>query len=247
MGSTRAGLGLLLVRLVLVALVSGLGTLVWWAATGSAPFPPGPLVSSLALLPVNLLCLWLVRRLYREQGRGLREVFGGSPRDLGWGLLWVAVLWVPFVVTVLGVMWLLHGGAMFTAFQTVFFDPDAVPEVPFAAALTLGVVTVVTFAPLNAPAEELVYRGYAQSALARRWPAAAAIACSAVAFGLQHAFFAPTVDAMIVYIGAFTVWGLGSGLIVAWQGRLLPITIAHFLVNLATSSPALVFPLVAPG
>ena len=64
-------------------------------------------------------------------------------------------------------------------------------------------------------------------------------------FGLQHAFFAPTADAMIVYVAAFTVWGAGSGLIVAAQRRLLPITIAHGIVNLATSSPALIFPLLA--
>jgi membrane protease YdiL (CAAX protease family) len=247
MTSTRAGLGLLLVRVALVGLVSLLGTLVWWFTTGSRPFPPGPMVASLALLPVNVFCLWLVRRLYRRHGRGLRDVFGGSPRDLGWGLLWVVVLWPPFVLTIFVVMWLLHGAEMFTAFETVFFDADAVPALPAAVALNLGVLTVLTFAPLNAPAEELVYRGYAQSALATRWPVGAAIACSAVAFGLQHAFFAPTRDAMIVYVGAFTVWGLGSGLIVARQGRLLPITIAHFLVNLATSAPALVFPLVAPA
>ena len=43
---------------------------------------------------------------------------------------------------------------------------------------------------------------------------------------------------------AFTVWGLGSALIVWAQGRLLPVTLAHLLVNLMTSSPAVVFPLL---
>ncbi|MDN5756302.1 MAG: hypothetical protein L0H32_11150, partial [Micrococcaceae bacterium] len=61
-------------------------------------------------------------------------------------------------------------------------------------------------------------------------------------FGAQHAFFAPTADAMIVYVVAFTVWGIGSALIVLRQKRLLPITIAHFIVNLFTSSPAVIFP-----
>jgi len=65
--------------------------------------------------------------------------------------------------------------------------------------------------------------------------------CS-VAFGLQHAFFAPSADAMIVYVVAFTVWGLGSSLIVLKQKRLMPITISHFVVNVATSSPAVIFP-----
>ena len=51
----------------------------------------------------------------------------------------------------------------------------------------------------------------AQSRLSARWPAM--LVCS-LAFGAQHAFFAPTTDAMIVYVAAFTFWGLGSALIV---------------------------------
>lgn len=47
---------------------------------------------------------------------------------------------------------------------------------------------------------------------------------------------------MLVYVVAFTVWGLSSAVIVLRQRRLLPITIAHFLANLVTSAPAVVFP-----
>lgn len=36
--------------------------------------------------------------------------------------------------------------------------------------MAIAVVAVVSFAPLNAPVEEPVYRGYAQGSLARRWP-----------------------------------------------------------------------------
>lgn len=106
----------------------------------------------------------------------------------------------------------------------------------------LAVVAVRTFAPLNAPAEEAVYRGYAQTHLGAVWPTALAVGVCSVAFGLQHAFFAPTADAMVEYVVAFTVWGIGSGLIVLRQGRLLPVTISHVVVNLMTSSPAVVFP-----
>jgi uncharacterized protein len=241
----RRGLSLLLVRFGLVGVATTLSWLLVRVTTGSGGFPPGPAIAALALLPINLVCLHLVRRLYRAEGRSLRDVFGGSSRDIGWGLLWVVVLYLPFAVTVFAVMGLLHGADLFTAFETVFFDPSKAPDFPPAVALVLGVLTVLTFAPSNAPAEELVFRGYAQTALSRTWPLPAAITCSAVVFGLQHAFFAPTVDAMIVYVAAFTVWGIGSGMIVARQRRLLPITVAHFIVNLATSSPALIFPLLS--
>lgn len=87
-----------------------------------------------------------------------------------------------------------------------------------------------------------MFRGYSQSRLSRRWPILVTVLVCSVAFGLQHAFFVPTADAMIVYVVAFTVWGLGSALIVLRQKRLLPITIAHFIVNLMTSSPAVIFP-----
>ncbi len=150
------------------------------------------------------------------------------------------VLYLPFVLTIMAVMWALHGAAMFERFETVFFDPAGVPAMPGAVLAVLAVVAVVSFAPLNAPAEELVYRGYAQRGLASRLPVAAAIAISAVAFGLQHAFFAPTVDAVVVYVCAFTVWGALSGIIVHRQGRLMPVVVAHFLVNLIMTAPAVV-------
>ncbi|WP_424467238.1 hypothetical protein [Pseudoclavibacter helvolus] len=46
---------------------------------------------------------------------------------------------------------------------------------------------------------------------------------------------------------AFTVWGLGAALIVRWQRRLVPVTIAHFMVNFMTSLPAVVFPALQLG
>ena len=134
-------------------------------------------------------------------------------------------------------MWLLHGRAMFGAFESVFFDPDSVPDLAPAVLTALAVVAVLTFAPLNAPAEELVYRGYGQQRLARRMPLAAAIAVSAALFGVQHVFYAPTPDAVVVYVCAFFVWGLGSGIIAHRQGRLMPIIIAHGIVNLGTTRP----------
>ncbi|CAO1654102.1 CPBP family intramembrane glutamic endopeptidase [Salinibacterium sp. NYA9b] len=244
--ATRA-LGLLGARLALVGLAT---VLVWLFAFGfdqGAEFPPSPMLLSLSLLPVNLLSLWLVIRLLRADGQSLRDLFAprrgvGLVADIGWGFLWIAVLYIPFVASIIGTMWLLHGANTFTAFETVFVNPDAASVVSPGWALVLGIVAVITFAPLNAPAEEAVYRGYALSRLSGAWPRALAITACSVAFGLQHAFFAPTVDAMIVYVVAFTVWGVGSSLIAQKQKRLMPIAISHFVVNLMTSSPAVIFP-----
>ena len=242
----RGGL-LLLIRLGLVAAATAGAWLVVRAADGTAAFPPTPMLASLSLLPVNVISLLLVSRLLRSEGQSLRSLFAPGRsvlRDTGWGLLWIAVLYLPFVLAVMGTMWLLYGPGMFEAFQTVFYDPDAATIASPVWALVLGIVAVLTFAPLNAPAEEAVYRGYSQSRLTAWWsPWPAMLVCS-LAFGAQHAFFAPTTEAMVVYVAAFTVWGLGSALIVRAQRRLLPVTIAHLLVNLMTSSPALVFPIL---
>ncbi|UWX98419.1 CPBP family intramembrane metalloprotease [Arthrobacter zhaoxinii] len=243
----RRAAWLLLARLGMVAAAT---VAAWWivlAVDGTATFPPTPMLAALSLIPVNIASLLLVSRLLKSEGSSLRSLFAPRRsvfRDAGWGLLWIAVLYVPFVLAVMATMWVLHGSGMFDAFATVFYDPDAATIASPVWSLILGILAVVTFAPLNAPAEEAVYRGYAQSRLSASWsPWPAMLVCS-LAFGAQHAFFAPTTDAMVVYVVAFTVWGLGSALIVRAQGRLLPITIAHLIVNLMTSSPAVVFPIL---
>lgn len=229
----------------------GVAYVLVWALLGAfgawTAFPAAPMVGVVALLPVNIVCLLWVRRLVHDEGGRLNDLIGFSAKRLGtdilWGLLWLAVLYVPFVLTIMGVMALQYGSTMFEHFETVFFDPASVPDLAPWAMTTLALIGVITFAPLNAPAEELVYRGYGQQGLARRLPVWVAIIISAALFGMQHAFFAATPSAVLVYICAFFVWGVGSGIIAYRQGRLMPIIIAHFFVNLATSAPALIFAL----
>ncbi|MCQ2001059.1 CPBP family intramembrane glutamic endopeptidase [Arthrobacter zhaoxinii] len=243
----QRGAWILLTRLGMVAAATVAAWLIMRVLDDTAAFPPDPMLASLSLIPVNIASLLLVSHLLRSEGSSLRSLFAPGRsvlRDAGWGLLWIAVLYIPFVLAVMATMWVLHGSGMFAAFATVFYDPDAATIASPAWSLVLGILAVFTFAPLNAPAEEAVYRGYAQSRLTAAWsPWPAMLVCS-LAFGAQHAFFAPTTDAMVVYVVAFTVWGLGSALIVRAQGRLLPVTIAHLLVNLMTSSPAVVFPIL---
>ena len=62
--------------------------------------------------------------------------------------------------------------------------------------------------------------------------------------GVQHILFAATVPGMLVYFVAFTVWGLGAAVIVSKQGRLFAVVIAHWIVNIMTSSPAIILPIL---
>lgn len=232
--------GLPVLRVVLVAAAST--TL--WLLTGArvTDFPPSPLLSTAAMLPVNILCLLLVTRLVRREGGTVRALIGFRPerigRDLLWGVLWLFVLYVPFVATMLGVMALRFGSRLFESFEVVFVG-GAGPDLPMVVWSALAVLAVLTFAPLNAPVEELVYRGYAQGGLQRRHSAAVAITVPAVLFGLQHLWYAPTVDAALIYVCCFTAWGLVSGLIYRWQKRLMPLILAHGIVNLGFTLPAL--------
>lgn len=183
-------------------------------------FPPSPFFAAPALLPVNLVCLVLVAKLLAKEDESVKAQFRPRTsviRGVGWGLAWLAVLYVPFSLTMLGTMWLLHGADTFAAFQTVFFDPETAVSLTPSIGLALGTLTVLTFAPLNAPVEELVFRGYGQSRLTRAWGPVLGVIVPALVFGVQHAFFAPTRDAMVVYVAAFTVWGLGSAVIVRAQ------------------------------
>ena len=251
-GALGWGIGLPALRVALVAVSCTLAWVVVGVSAEWMPYPLPPMFAAIAMLPVNLICLALVVRRLRSQGRRVGDLVGYRRgrlgRDILWGLLWLVVLYVPFTLTVMLVMALLHGDAMYVAFETVFFDPEASFPLSPAVAAVLAVVAVVTFAPLNAPTEELVYRGTAQHDLTRRMPVVVAILVASAFYGLQHIWYAPTPDAVLVYVCAFFVWGVGSGLIAWRQRRLLPIIVAHFLVNLLTSLPALAVPfLLANG
>lgn len=243
---TRWALGLPALRVALLAAASALTWLVVNAFESNVAFPPPAMLAAVAMLPVNVICLWLVVRLLRREGRTVRELLGFEPRriftDLLWGLLWLAVLYLPFAGAIMLVVWMQHGSEMFIAMETVFFDPATVPTLNPIAWTILAIVAVLTFAPLNAPTEELVYRGYAQGNLARRWPTVLAIIVPSILFGLQHVWYAATPDAVVAFVCAFFVWGVGSGLIYLRQRRLMPLVVAHVLINLLTTLPALAVP-----
>lgn len=240
--------GLPLLRVALVAAASALTWLMVSTFESGIAFPPPPMLAVVAMIPVNLVSLWLVGRLLRRQGRTIREVLGFAPRrvgrDLLWGLLWIAILYLPFTAAIMLVTWLQHGSELFEQMETVFFDPSSIPTLNPTAWAAIGIVGALTFAPLNAPVEELVYRGFAQRSLALRWPRVLAVIVPSLIFAVQHIWYAPTSDAVVAFMVAFFVWGVGSGLIYLRQRRLMPLVFAHGMVNLFFTLPALAVPFI---
>lgn len=150
-------------------------TLVMWAVlsvrAGATGFPPNSLWATLGLLPVNVVCLLLMRRWHRAEGRSLAEVLGirrgNIGRDILWGLLWLVVLNVPFALVIAGMVFALYGGEAPEAFETIFVNPEAETSLGLEVLLLLAVVAVIPFMIINAPTEELVYRGHGLTGLGR--------------------------------------------------------------------------------
>lgn len=198
--------------------------------------------SALYFIPVNVLCLWLLRRWAHRQGGSLRALAGFERGRLGrdalQGLLWMVVLYVPFALAVGLAMLLMFGpGGMLGAFERVFApDAGAVTGPTGWLAVALAALVAVLFPVTNAPTEELYYRGHAQGELlAAGRPAWYALLVPSLAFGAQHVLLAPNAAGRFAYFLAFTAWGLGAGLIYLRRGRLMPVIVAHLLTNAFTA------------
>lgn len=240
--------GLLAGRLCLVLAVSVLMWLFLGATAGMSAFPPTTMWATLGLLPVNIICLIILVKLYRSQGLNLREAMGiryeRLGKDIGWGVLWLMVLNVPFVLAVTGTVWIMYGAQAPQAFATIFISADAQATMSPVTLLIIGLIAVLPFILINAPVEELVFRGYGLTGLQSGLGRVGAILMSSLLFGAQHIIFAPTIPGMIVYFVAFTVWGATAAVIVIKQGRLFPVIIAHWIINFMLSAPALVLPVL---
>lgn len=232
---------LMAVRLGLVVVVTGFLWLYQQKVLGIDGFPPGSFLATIGLLPVNIVCLWLVVSLYRRMGVTVRQAVGVRTGriavDIGWGLLWFMVLNLPFMVVIWLVMFAIYATEVLSVFEVIFIDNAAVAAGNSPVAIAVGIVSLIGFVAINALTEELVFRGYGLAGLKRRLGATIAVVSSSVAFGMQHIFFASTGAAMLVYFMAFTVWGLIACVIVRRQGRLFPVLVAHALVNFLGAVP----------
>lgn len=231
-----------------------LGALLVWgllAASGQARWFWLPLGTSVAMNFVNLVCLGLLARLLRREGTRLRDVLGFDRtrlgRDLLWGVCWLVVLNGAYIVALMVPLLIVSGPAGFadgSVFQQAFVGGwDDLPGDAFGpVTMALLSLWMLAFPFLNAPVEELQYRGYAQprlhAATGRAW---VGVSVPAIGFGLQHVLFAPSWLGVVAYTGAFMVWGAGAGLIYLRQARLMPLVLAHFVTNLPVMFVAVAF------
>lgn len=197
-----------------------------------------PQLSALYFIPVNLFCLWWLRRRLRARGSGLRQLAHYEPGRLGrdalLGLGWLFVMFVPFALGLNLAMLLLFGpSGMLGAYEVVFApDPSLLVEWPRWFTVASALAAALLFPLTNAPAEELVFRGHAQGELlAAGRPLWLALLLPSLLFGLQHTLLSPSAEGAVVYAAAFFLWGLTAGLIYWRSRRLMPLILAHFYTN----------------
>lgn len=206
-----------------------------------------PDLSVIYFTVVNLICYVLLYRILKKEGRSIKNLLDFHPNRIGkdilYGLFWLFILYIPFVIAVIGTMFIMYGTEFIHHFQTVFAGnvenySFTRPRwlIWFAACISL------IFPFLNAPIEELMYRGYAQRKFIIKYKRVwISIIIPSIGFALQHVMLAASIQGAIVYAVAFFVWGLGSGFIYLKQKRLFPLIICHFIVNIAFSILPIIF------
>ncbi len=221
----RWGVGDFLLGLVVGLTLSSLLAALWLGATGDKDL-------SLGGQAVSQLGLWIgmvgsVVVASRRKGAGsLADDFGFRARwsDIGLGALAAAATQLVALPLLALLLRPLLG-------QPKVSGPvqDLMDRSHGLAFLGL-VISVSVCAPL---VEELFFRGLLLGALRRRMPDGAAIALSAIVFGLAHGSGVPA-DAVILVILSLTLFGAVLALLAVRTGRLGPGIVAHALFNLFT-------------
>lgn len=202
-------------------------------------FPFLPEFSNVYFTVINVICFILLHRLLKKEGRSIKELIGFRlvllGKDILFGVLWLFSLYIPFILTIMCIMFVMFGPELFENFSTVFAGNEDLYTFARPAWLMWFIACISLIFPfLNAPIEELMYRGYAQPSFIRHskkvW---LGILIPSVGFALQHVILAVSLQGAVIYGAAFFVWGIGSGIIFHKQKRLFPLIICHFFVNLA--------------
>ncbi|MBS4196771.1 CPBP family intramembrane glutamic endopeptidase [Lederbergia citri] len=201
-------------------------------------------ISPIYFTIVNALCFILLHQLLKKEGRPLKELVGFQRerlwKDMLFGFLWLFVLYIPFLLAVISTMFIMFGPNFYMHFQTVFTGDTIFARPQWLLWLSACVALIFPF--LNAPIEELMYRGYAQPFFLKHYQKVIpAIAIPSLGFALQHTMLAPSWQGTVVYFVAFFLWGIGSGIIYYKQKRLFPLIVCHFIVNIAFSVVPIIF------
>lgn len=210
-----------------------------------SPFLPE--LSTIYFTVVNVICFLLLHRILKKEGRSIKELIDFRSdrigKDIMLGFLWLFVLYIPFIIAIMGTMYVMYGTDLFNHFETVFVGNEN--NFAFAGPgwfMWLTACISLVFPFLNAPIEELMYRGYAQPSFIHTYNKTwLGLTIPSIGFALQHIMLAGSFQGAIVYVVAFFVWGIGSGIIFYRQKRLFPLIVCHFIVNIAFSMIPIIF------
>ncbi len=213
---------LLLLRTVALFAGDGLAYAVVRALGRPEAWSQALLFSNLTVVAVDLVTIAVLVMVCRREGRRLRDLLGAVrlPRDVPLGLL----------VAVLAVVGLL--AATYLGNLVAYAGPPPTGGTFTVPPIWLGVWSIVVLPVTVAVAEELLYRGYLLPRIAARigwWPAAVLVS---LAFGLQHAAFSATsLQAVLARVITTFLLGLLLAGLARRLGRLLPLVIGHWLVD----------------
>lgn len=228
------------IRLGLLLCGLGYTVAVLYASKTPASFPPDSLLACTYFSVANIICLLLIRRYIQTTGKSWAHFIGFQrnhiSRDCAWAVLWFFVLYIPFFLCIMLIPLALYGPTGFSYLETAFV-PSHPTILPKPVTIILAFTAALVFPLVNAPAEEVIYRGLILENATQ--PTFIVLTIQAALFAINHLLFAPTMLAAGIYAIAFFLWGFGAGIIVKKQQRLMPMIISHFLVNAIMALPAL--------
>lgn len=208
-----AAAGVLLLRPVLLAIAA--------AVVGAAGI--GTLYMNAAMVVVDIVTIGVIVGVLGRQGGRLRDLFGPirGAQEIGWSLLTTVVLIVGFYA------------ATFIGNLVVYQGPPPVTSGPMPSVpLWLGLLSLLVMPVTVAFAEEFAYRGIGQWSISKVTGPVVGLLIVAFVFGLQHVplSLSSPQAALARFITTF-LSGLIFGAIVLWQKRLVPIIVAHWVLD----------------
>ncbi|MDO5499127.1 MAG: type II CAAX endopeptidase family protein [Propionibacteriaceae bacterium] len=187
---------------------------------------------NVSIVAVDIISVIVIGALLRRQGRSLRELIGANLRDTGWGLVLYPIATIGFIA------------ASFIGNLVAYQGPPPVSSMPAVTPplLFLALWTTLIMSATVAIAEEVLYRGWAQTELTARTNRALGLIIMAFFFALQHAALTPLdLRAQIARFITTFLAGLMFGALYLWRKRLWPLIIAHWLLDVVGLGLPIVF------
>ncbi len=229
---------MLFARPALAVIAQGLVAAIYAAQGSTAPWRDAGTWLPVYAILIDGGCLFLLWRLTRREGIGLNDLIGFDRRRLGRDLLLGLALIPPGLAFILGgnfgAAWLVYG----------HFD---MPEVFGALPLGAALYAVLVFPLLWGVVEQTTYNGYVlprlQALSGRTW---LAVAMVAVIWSGQHAEMPLTFDSSFMLYRLLSPLPFSTSIILVWLRlrRILPLAIAHWLMDGASAFLSVLWPLL---